>query len=227
MIGLINKKGNYIYMDLIKKDGKIYVRPDGGTVLEEFITSFEEGSIKTVDASSYIRMEHPHCAFFMSTHAPQEGKLKRKTLYTPEGRLHVEYDSAEGEEVQVGRYVKKTEQLETLLFYLRDVEVKPVLTAVECDAQAIEMPRTPMAEFISLVNDEVSSQTILKADVVLKHIFSQLRRIYNAQLEILSPKINGTIESAVFDDVIKPDVSDELLEKWHYYYIHKARLLNK
>jgi hypothetical protein len=66
-----------------------------------------------------------------------------------------------------------------------------------------------------------------KGDAILKHIFSQLRRIYNAQLEILSQKINGTIECAVFDDVLKPDVPEELLEKWHYYYIRKARLLNK
>ena len=214
-------------MDLSKKDGKVYIRPDGGAVSEEFIAGFEEGGIKTADACAFIRMEHPHCAFFMSTNSPEDGKLKRKTLYTPEGRLHIEYDIAEGKQVQTGRYVKKADQLETLLFYLRDVEIKPVLSAAECDAQAIEMPRTPMAEFISLVEDNVSEQAVSQADAVLKHIFSQLRRIYNSQLDILAQKINGTIECAVFDDVITPDVPEELLEKWHYYYIRKARLLNK
>jgi hypothetical protein len=214
-------------MDISKKGGKVYVRPDGGAVLEEFIAGFQEGGIKAADACIFIRMEHPHCAFFMSTHSPEEGKPKRKTLYTPEGRLHIEYDNAEDKEVQVGRYVKKEDQLETLLFYLRDVEIKPVLSDVECDAKAILMPKTPMAEFISFVDDEVSAQAVPKGDAILKHIFSQLRRIYNAQLEILSQKINGTIECAVFDDVLKPDVPEELLEKWHYYYIRKARLLNK
>ena len=214
-------------MDLSKKDGKVYVRPDGGAASEEFINGFEEGGIKTIDACAFIRIEHPHCAFFMSTHSPDEGKPKRKTLYTPEGRLYIEYDNAGGAEVQMGRYVKKIEQLDTLLFYLRDVEIKPVLSAGESGAQAITMPKTPMAEFLSLVDESVAEKAFLQADPILKHIFSQLRRIYNAQIEILSQKINGTIECAVFDDVIKPDVSDELLEKWHYYYIRKARLLNK
>jgi hypothetical protein len=214
-------------MELTKKDGRVYARPDGERVSEELIQSIASGGIKGDDACEFIRLEHPHCAFFISSHDTPEGTNKRKTLYTPEGRLHIEYRKSDEGEVQVGRYVKKPDQLETMLFYLRDVEIKPALGDAQSDSGIIFMPNTPMAEFYSFVQDDIAAQALAQNETIARHIFSQLRRIYNSRLDILSQKINGTVNCAVFCDVSDEPASEELMEKWHYYYIRKARILNK
>lgn len=212
-------------MDFLKADNKIILRPDNGLVSEDFVENFKLGSIKTTKSSDYIRIEHPNCAFFKSVHTSGEKELSRTTLYTPEGRLHIDIDTQSDTEAIADKYIKKQDHLNILLFYLRDLEVKSTLKDVSHEAIAIEMPKTPIVEFIDFVDDALFAQVIAEYEMSAKHILSQLRRIYNAKIDILAQKIKGKVEYAIFKDISNIGLSDDLMDRWHYYYIRKSRLL--
>ena len=95
------------------------------------------------------------------------------------------------------------------------------------EADTVEMPKTPLTELLLYVQKDVFNEMSAEYDITLKHIFSQLKRIYNEKLEIIAKRTESFIEYAVFDDIPYSDISEELVERWHLYYIRKARLLNK
>ena len=107
-------------MIFTKAENKIIVRPDGKEAGEEYIRKLSQDGLKVAKACGFYRLEHPHCAFFKS--AEDEVAVKT-TLYTPEGRLYME-EKPDGADY----YVKKLSQQDILLFFLRDVEVKPSLS---------------------------------------------------------------------------------------------------
>ena len=206
-------------MILTKAENKIIVRPDGKEAGEDYINKFSNGSLHIAKACNFFRLEHPHCAFFKSA---DDESIVKTTLYTPEGRLHIE-EKPDCEDY----YVKKSNQQDILLFFLRDVEVKPSLTGIMTEADTVEMPKTPLCELLAYVQKDVFDEMLAEYDITLKHIFSQLRRIYNEKLDIIAKRIESNIDYAVFDDIPYSDISEELLERWHLYYVRKARLLKK
>ena len=212
-------------MDMIKKGGRVIVRPDGREIDESFINGLEEGGIKSIKADGFVRTEHPHCAFFKSMHGEGGTELQRTTLYTPEGRLHTDCETGGADEPQTGKYVTKPEHLDIMLFYLRDVEVKAVPNKPDEKALCIEMPKTPVAELFSFVEKELFLTVMADYEIMAKHILNQMRRIYNEKLEILSEKLAGMAEYALFEDIPDMGIAEDLMERWHLYYIRKARML--
>ena len=212
-------------MDMIKNSGRIIVRPDGRPIEENFVQELEKGTIKSIRADGSIRVEHPHCAFFKSMHSSGEKEFQRTTLYTPEGRLHTDCRMDEEEEPQNVKYVTKPEQLEILLFYLRDVNVAPSLSDLKEKADCFEMPETPAAEFFSFVEKDLFLSVMAEYEIMAKHILNQFRRIYNEKIEILAQKLQGSVKFALFEDIPDMGINEELMERWHFYYIRKARLL--
>ncbi len=212
-------------MDMINAGNKIIVRPDRGEISKEFIDKFINGEVKIAKSSEFIRLEHPNCAFFKSMHSIVDKEFLRTTLYTPEGRLHIDFEKNGEKEIQIDKYVKKQTHLDILLFYLRDLEVKPTFNDSVSEFFSVEMPKTPMTEFISFVEKEFFSEIISEYEIISKHILSQLRRIYNSKIEILEEKIKGKIDYAVFENIGDTSANEDLIERWHNYYIRKARLL--
>ncbi len=207
-------------MEQIKKENKIIISLGGDDIPQDFFEIYPFESEKIVQAGDFFRLEHPHCAFFNSTQNSNEGEFLRKTLYTPQGRLHM--DDKEGE---VDKYVKKKESLEILLFYLRDVEIKPAVFEVNENVGAIYMPKTPLIEFLSFVEEKLFHTVMDEYEMEEKHIMSQFRRIYNEKFDILCSKLSGKIKYAVFNDVDGIDLEDEVVDRWHLYYVRKTRLL--
>ena len=66
---------------------------------------------------------------------------------------------------------------------------------------------------------------MIEYEISAKHILSQLRRIYNAKIEILTQKIKGEVKYTIFEDLEDIDASPDFIDRWHYYYTRKARLL--
>lgn len=212
-------------MNLQKTENKIIIRLDGGNVTEDFIEELKNEKVESVKASGFLRLEHPHCAFFKSIHSAGEKEFSRTTLYTPEGRLHIDREIGKENEPLNDKYVKKQEQLDVLLFYIRDLEVKSAVNEVSEGIKLVEMPYTPMVEFLSFVERGFFMSVISEYEIMAKHILSRLRRIYNAKVEVLASKLKGKAEYAVFYDMPDIEINQDLLERWHSYYVRKARLL--
>ena len=212
-------------MNSLNVNNKIILRLDNVEISKDFVEDFKKDKIEIIKSSEYIRLEHPHCAFFKGIHSVGDKELSRTTLYTPEGRLHVDCEIQEDKEVRVNNYVKKQEHMDVLLFYLRDLEVKPAFKESNQKTMVLQMPQTPMMEFVNFVDNTLLEKVMLEYEINAKHILSQLRRIYNAKIEILNQKLKGKAQYAIFDELVDMDISFELIERWHYYYVRKARLL--
>ncbi len=207
-------------MEHIKLNNRIILSLRGDDIPTDFFDIYTKESGKTTDVGEFLRIEHPHCAFFKSTQTQDGNEYLRKTLYTPQGRLHL--DDKEGVE---DKYVKKKENLEVLLFYLRDVEIKPAIFEMDENTEVLFMPQTPLHEFLDFVETELFNSVMNEYEMEEKHIMSQFRRIYNEKLEILISKLSGKIKYAVFCDIDGIDLSDDIVDRWHLYYVRKTRLL--
>ena len=94
-------------MNQKKIDNILIIRLDGGEIAEEFVQSFLSNEIETIDYKQLVRCEHPHCAFFKTTHPHGDEIFQRTVLYTPEGRLHRDYKKTDEDVlVAVDRFVK-------------------------------------------------------------------------------------------------------------------------
>jgi hypothetical protein len=208
-------------MEHLKADNKIITSPSGIEIPENFFDIYNKQSGKIALSSDFIRVEHPHCAFFKSVQKSDEKEYVRNTLYTPQGRLYL--DEKEGEDEPL-KYVYKKEQLEILLFYLRDVEIKPSLLKPDENVEVIIMPPTPLSEFLSYVKTNLFIEVMKDYEMEEKHIMSQFRRIFNEKLDVLLKKLSGKIKYAVFTDVNGIKLDDDFIDRWHFYYIRKSRL---
>lgn len=206
----------------------IIIRPDGKEISDEFIQLFKNNEVKTFNSNELLRIEHPHCAFFKSAHQSGDIEVSRTTLYTPEGRLHIDFKSQENSEpLQLDKYINKEGQLEILLFYLRDLEISYSGKKTEDDFQAVTMPNSPLYELKSFVQDDVFILAVTQYEIMIKHILSQMRNIYNAKIEILKKHLKGKAEYALFPNITDVDIDEDTLEKWHHYYMKKVKLFKE
>ena len=182
---------------------------------------------KDVQRINIIRREHPNCAIFKKNVSTIDEELIRTTLYTPNKRISQDV-SKEGENIR-SNYISKESHLETLLVYLKDIEVK--LNDVEIFSQMDslnediiyvgEMHATP---YTQMLNDWMSTKNFeeLSKTKIFGSCIFQMKKILRAQLEcaqIAAQKYN--IQYFTFDDVITP-MDAEKFEKHYYKYYRVA-----
>jgi len=76
---------------------------------------------KDVRLVNIIRREHPNCAIFKKTVSTIDEEVIRTTLFTPAKRIS--QDVSKDDNQIRSNYISKESHLETLLIYLKDIEV--------------------------------------------------------------------------------------------------------
>ena len=110
---------------------------------------------KDVMRINIIRREHPNCAIFKKNVSAIDEELIRTTLYTPSRRISQDV-SKESNEIR-SNYITTESHLETLLIYLKDVDVKlndtEILMAVEAAEENVilvgELNMTPYTQMLN------------------------------------------------------------------------------
>ncbi len=211
-------------MDQIIIENRLLVRLNGGKISADFAELLRNNDVNCIKANDFIRIEHPDCAFFKSSHKTMDGVVQRKNLYTPEGRLHVDYKKlADGKLIKLDNYVKKDEHLEILLIYLRNLKITP--SNVPCDdKQVLVMFESPLYELKSWIQEDIFNLLIINYEIAVKHVLYQLGRIYNIKLKILKDNLQSNIEYIFFPKTKIIKMNEQLFDKWHTSFVKKTRL---
>jgi hypothetical protein len=191
-------------------------------ISESFLNELKDNKIDILDASEFIRIEHPHCAFFKSDYQAEDMTLKRTTLYTPERRLHSDYKQNDnGELERLNFFVKKETHLDTLLIYLRDIEIIPLNITLDKEYNAISMFHTPLHELLTLMDEDTLKKCFKKNEEVTIKALTQLGKIFEAKLHIIKNNLDIEDSYIVFPQVNKLKLDYSIVERWHLKYLNK------
>ena len=181
---------------------------------------------KDVRRINIIRREHPNCAIYKKTISTIDEELIRSTLYTPNKRLSQDV-SKEDSQVR-SNYISKEAHLETLLTFLKDIEVKvndAEILSVQDDADDVilvgELSKTPYTDILDKWISEDDFASLSKTKIFGSCIY-QMKKILRAQLVCAqeAAKKYG-IEYFTFGDTLVP-MEQEKFEKFYYKYYLQA-----
>lgn len=201
-------------------DNKLIFCKQEEEISEQFIIKLNENKIDLLDSDEFIRVEHPHCAFFKSNYQSEDIMLKRTTLYTPEGRLHSDFEQKEdGELIKVNYFAKKDKHLEILLIYIRDIEIVPINKTIDKEYKAIQMFNTPLNELLTLMDEDTLTKCIKKDEVNIIKALTQLGKIYDEKLRILKDNVSIEDKYMIFPQAKKLKLDYDFIKKWHLDYL--------
>ncbi len=220
------------YMDPAKDEELAIQRLDGDTIhrLKEYANTEHTAIIYTMKP---FRVEHPHCAIYKKPVEIGQGSAERITLYTPDGRLYSDYllDGISKGQV-VKPYIKKQKNLETLLFYLKDIQVywdqgAYDMALDQVDNQGlveIALSKTPWQNLLQYIDEALLIDLYKKQDKLLLRCLKELGRIAKDEIVCLAKSsVCPDIYLAYIDDQIDPDIDQALYTDYYLKYYDKVK----
>jgi len=182
---------------------------------------------KSVERINIIRREHPNCAIYKKTVSTLDEELIRTTLFTPSKRISQDISK---EDNQIRRnYISNESHLETLLVYLKDIEVRvndseilSLLNNKNDDliyvGEICETPYTQvLGSWISMQDYEPLSKTKAFSSCIY-----QMKKILKAQLKCAQEAAEKyNLKYFTFGDVLAP-MNHDKFEKYYYKYYRQA-----
>ncbi|MEX1378048.1 MAG: hypothetical protein AB1Z23_11335 [Eubacteriales bacterium] len=181
---------------------------------------------KNVQRINIIRREHPNCAIYKKTVSTLDEELIRTTLYTPNKRISQDI-SKEGNQTR-SCYVSTESHLETLLIYLKDIEVRlndiDIIAAAQKNEDSIlvgELCQTPYRQMLTNWTDAESFEKLKDTKTFASCIY-QMKKILRAQLECAQEAVQKyNIMYFTFGDILTP-MEQGAFEKYYYKYYRQA-----
>ena len=182
---------------------------------------------KDVRLVNIIRREHPNCAIFKKTVSTIDEEVIRTTLFTPAKRIS--QDVSKDDNQIRSNYISKESHLETLLIYLKDIEVmindaEIISVQNETDENTILVGELSQTPYTRILEGWMSQEDfeLLKETKIFGSCIYQMKKILRAQLECAqeTAKKYG-IKYFTFGDVIVP-MDQETFEKFYYKYYWRA-----
>lgn len=181
---------------------------------------------KDVHRINIIRKEHPNCAIYKKTVSTLDEELIRTTLYTPNKRISQDV-SKDGLQLR-SSYISSESHLETLLVYLKDIEVRlndiDILSAIAEKKGSIlvgELSQTPYTQMLSSWIDAESFENLKETKAFASCIY-QMKKILRAQLDCAQEAVKKyDIRYFTFGDVLSP-MEQDIFEKYYYKYYRQA-----
>ena len=181
---------------------------------------------KDVKRINIIRREHPNCAMYKKTVSTIDEELIRTTLYTPSKRLSQDV-SKEDNQIR-NNYVSKEAHLETLLVYLKDIEIRlndaEILSSLDEKEDALyvgELDMTPYTRMLSMWMSQEDFDVLSDTKIFASCIY-QMKKLMRAQLKCAQECAEKyDIKYFTFGDILTP-MEQEKFEKFYYKYYLQA-----